>query len=193
MHHLKKLNQGLENKIIELQQKLMAQVSTTLNLARELDVLNDYIGSMHSLSHTHTHTRTHMRTRAHTHARTHTHTHTHTYTYIFLTHMQYDINKAMKADEAKVVELQKQADECAHYKDQTEKASTKIKELEAQLEESLERARMAEEKGEKEVALLKQTHEERENSLLEKIRKLEMELESLKMQHQRDTKGKHLN
>ena len=35
MHHLKKLNQGLENKIIELQQKLMAQVSHLRSLRCE--------------------------------------------------------------------------------------------------------------------------------------------------------------
>lgn len=49
---------------------------------------------------------------------------------------------------------------------------------------------MAEEKGEKELVLLKQTYEERENGLQEKIKMLETELESLRIQHQLDIKGK---
>ena len=49
---------------------------------------------------------------------------------------------------------------------------------------------MVEEKSEKEIILLKQSYEEKENSLLEKIKELETELESLKLQHQLDTKGK---
>jgi len=103
---------------------------------------------------------------------------------------QFDINKALKVDEAKVIELEKEATKGARYKEQLEKANAKIKELEDKLQESLENAAMAEEKRAKEITFLKQTHEERENSLLEKIKKLETELESLKIQHQLDTKGK---
>lgn len=104
---------------------------------------------------------------------------------------QFDINKALKVNEARIADLEKEATECAHYKQEIEKANAKIKELEEKLQESVERAMMVEEKGKKEVALLKQTHEERENGLLEKIKELETELESLKLQHQLDAKGKH--
>lgn len=91
-----------------------------------------------------------------------------------------------------MVELEKESTECARYKEEVEKANAKIKELEEQLQEAVVTATMVEEKGKKEMDLLKQTHEERENSLLEKIRKLEAELETLKLQHQLDTKGKQL-
>ena len=97
----------------------------------------------------------------------------------------------MKVNEARIVELKKEAAESTHYKQEIEKANTKIKELEEKLQESIERATMMEEKGKNEIAVLKKTHEERENSLLEKIKKLETELEALELQHQLDTKGKH--
>ena len=98
----------------------------------------------------------------------------------------------MKVNEARIVELEKEATENTHYKKEIEKANAKIKELEEKLQESIERATAIEEKGKNEIAILKKTHEERENSLLEKIKKLEAELESLELQHQLDTKGKLL-
>ena len=98
----------------------------------------------------------------------------------------------MKVNEARIVELKKEATENTHYKQEIEKANAKIKELEEKLQESIERATAIEEKGKNEITILKKTHEERENSLLEKIKKLEAELESLELQHQLDTKGKLL-
>lgn len=110
------------------------------------------------------------------------------FVYIILL-LQFDINKALRVDEARVVELEKEASECSLYKEEIEQANAKIKELEEKLQEAIERTTTAEENGAKEVTLLKQTHEERENSLLERIRKLETELESLKIQHQLDIEG----
>lgn len=98
----------------------------------------------------------------------------------------------MKVNEARIVELEKEATENTHYKQEIEKANARIKELEEKLQESIERATAIEEKGINEIAILKKTHEERENSLLKKIKKLEAELESLELQHQLDTKGKLL-
>jgi len=61
--------------------------------------------------------------------------------------------------------------------------------LEQQLQGSLDRLAVIEEKGAKEIAKLKQTHEERENSFLEKIKTLEAELDLLKIQQQKDAKS----
>jgi len=95
----------------------------------------------------------------------------------------------LRSDEAKLGELKQEAAESAHYKEQLEVATGKIKELEQQLQDSLDRLAVTEEKGVKEIAKLKQTHEERENSFLEKIKTLEVELDSLKVQHQKDAKS----
>ena len=114
------------------------------------------------------------------------------FVYTMVLPLQFDVNKALKVDGARVIELEKVASECSLYKDEMEQANVKIKELEERLQEAVERAMVAEEKGAKEISLLKQTYEERENNLLEKIRKLETELESLKIQHQLDIQGNYI-
>lgn len=85
--------------------------------------------------------------------------------------------------------MKQEAAESARYKEQLEVATGKIKELEQQLQDSLDRLAMTEEKGAKEIANLEQTHEERENNFLEKIKTLEVELDTLKIQREKDAKS----
>lgn len=99
----------------------------------------------------------------------------------------------MRTDETKLVELKREAAESVGYKLQLETATGRIKELEQQLQDSLDKITVTEEKGAKEISKLKQTHEERENSFLEKIRTLEAEIESLKTQHQEDAKSEPIH